>query len=88
MYYSKPIFILNSLIKNYNILLMGTLRLSNFARNKKLTKCCLFILTILSIVIFSSCSVEGYKKVSNLRNINFDKIQIFNHNFKKPDRNA
>ena len=83
MYYVKPIFIFNSIIKYYNILLIYTLRLSDFARNKKITKCCLFILAILSIVILSSCSVKGYKTVSNSNNINIAEIQIFDDNFEK-----
>ena len=62
MYYVKPIFIFNSIIKYYNILLIYTLRLSDFARNKKLTKCCLFILAILSIVMF--CSRSSFAIVS------------------------
>jgi len=40
-------------------------------------------LTILTVAILSSCSVEGYKTVSNSNNINIGEIQIFDDNFEK-----
>ncbi len=83
MHYLKPIFIFNNLLKQYNIILINTSQLCYFARNKSLSKNYLFLLTILTIVISSSCSVTGYKSISDTKDINVAAIQIFDDNFTK-----